>query len=650
LTTAIKDLFAQAEALLRQRDIDAAEKLLSDILSEDPKEPNSLRLLGVIRLGQGRPEEAISLLADAVNAAPDFHRANLDYARALFEGQQSQQASHILEPLCPVLHNAEAWQLLGNVRIELGDPEQGRAAFRKAAEVDPLRTRIAQGVRSLSQGRGRDAEAAFRGVLKENPDHVHALIGLATIAMDAGAVGDATRLLKHGQRISPHTDALWRGLARAHSERADYAAAKHAAERAVALAPGVADCWTMLGTVLASALDPEAARDAFRKSLELKTDQPRVMLSLGHVEKTLGNPQASEAAYSRALSHNPLLGEAMWSKADLKTYRFGDDEIQAMLAALKHKDTTEQDRAAFHFALGKAYEDRQAFQASFEHYGQGNAIKAKHEQFPLDDFNTRGADIRRATEQMQPPAKPTGAVTVPIFILGMPRAGSTLLEQILASHSAVEGTMELPHILNYSREIDAGPHGYPGALTVQSDDHWHALGHRYLEETRAFRGNKPFFIDKMPNNFPHIGLVAKMLPQAVFVDARRDPMDCCFSVFKQNFARGQTFSYDLDVLAGYYKSYITMIEHWQRVLPQRVLSVRYEDVVADLEGQVRRLLSHCGLEFEAACITFHQTKRAVRTASAQQVRQPIYASGVGHWRHYEPWLEPLKTALAGLKA
>ncbi len=645
--SSVREAFQRAEALLRERQTEPAVGQLREILRQHPDEVNSLRLLGAVRLAQGDIAAAIELLETALANAPGFIQAALDLARAYRQSGRLDDAIDCLQACCKqAAGSSEAWELLGDALVERGDNLAGRDAFRRAAAVDPHRQAIATALEALRHGRRQAAEQAFRGILRQRPDHVAALAGLANLALDAEAVDDAERLLRHALKITPNMDTVWRGLARVHSERADYNGAEAAAERALALAPDNADCWTMLGTVQAWGLRPERARDSFERSLELKPHQPRVALSLGHVLKTIGDRTACEQAYRRAADLDPGLGEAWWSLADLKTYAFDDAEIERLKSgiAMRHPDPAQQ--AAFHFALGKALEDRGAHGEAFEQYAAGNAVK--HSQDPFDSMalTDRCRRIESVcTREILSARVPLGsAAATPIFVVGLPWSGSTLIEQILASHSAVQGTMELPQIQNYTRELDAGG-GYPEALTAMRPAELAALGERYLRETGPYRGGASFFIDKMPNNFFHLGLIHMMLPGAVFIDARRHPMDCCFSLFKQNFARGQTFSYSLDVLGAYYRDYLALMRHWEQALPGRVLRVQYETLVADTEGQVRRLLAHCGLPFEEACLRFYETRRPVRTASAEQVRQPINRSGIDVWRRFEAQLEPLKEAL-----
>ena len=641
----IQEKFSTAQNQLQAGESAEAVATLEAILTHDPEEPNSLRLLGLIKLETGDSESAIRLLQRVSDASPNFFQAHLDYGRALFLANKLDDSQKVIERLLSRRQSSEAWQLLANVFAAVPNRAKAVDAFKRAVKTDRFRVEIAKGIQALTDKRGAEAESIFRDVLKKQPDHIHALIGLATIALDTSNAKDAKTLLNHGLRISPHTESLWRGLARAYSENAEFEKAREAAQRAVDLAPDVADCWTMLGTVLAGALEPEKARDAFIKSLAIKANQPRVLLSLGHVEKTIGNPAQSESAYTKAYELDPLLGEAMWSKADLKTYRFSRDEIAQMTSEVDRQQAASTDLAAFHFALGKAYEDQKNFALSFKHYTAGNEIKADLEAFSFPDFKNRNDQIKAAFVHPKQKTAVQESNLCPIFVLGMPRAGSTLIEQILASHSEIEGTMELPQILNFARELESMPAGYERLNGSAGEQLAAEYAERYFSETLPFRSGKQFFIDKMPNNFLHIGFIATILPNAIFIDARRNPLDCCFSVFKQNFARGQTFSYGLDRVGQYFKEYRSMMDHWHNALPYRILEVNYESVVADLESQVKRLLDHCNLPFEESCIRFHETERAVRTASAQQVRQPIYRTGVAHWQNYEEWLEPLKQAI-----
>jgi tetratricopeptide (TPR) repeat protein len=376
----------------------------------------------------------------------------------------------------------------------------------------------------------------------------------------------------------------------------------------------------------------------------------RLPLSIGHVHKTLGNRRESEQAYKACLLLDPNFGEAYWSLADLKNYLFSDEEIAAMRALVKGDGGDDADQAQVHFALGRALEHRKAYAAAFQHYAAGNARRRKSVPFDIEMFESKTQRVRECFDAAFFAKRAgTGCCDpAPIFVVGLPRSGSTLIEQILASHSNVEGTFELPNVLTIVREFDhANPEhdAYPENVLGAPSEHFAVLGRRYIEETAPIRSGRAHFIDKMPNNFSHVGLIHGMLPNAIIVDARRHPMDSCFSTFKQYFAEGQSFSYGLEDLGRYYRCYLSLMDHWDEVLPGKVLHLRYEELVRDPETNIRRLLAHCRLQFEPGCLAFHETKRPVRTASAEQVRQPLYTSGVGYWRNFEPHLEPLRRAL-----
>ncbi|MDE2305886.1 MAG: sulfotransferase, partial [Gammaproteobacteria bacterium] len=358
------------------------------------------------------------------------------------------------------------------------------------------------------------------------------------------------------------------------------------------------------------------------------------------------------AAYRAAARARPAFGDAYWSLANLKTYAFLDSEVAHMIAEESAPQTSAIDRYHLCFALGKAYEDRGEYQRSWQFYSRGNALKREESRYrpEIIENNTR-LQIEICTRRFFEARRGWGASDpAPIFVVGLPRSGSTLIEQILASHPMVEGTQELSDVQRIvlelqGREPDLDHPRYPGVLAQMDEGQFRALGERYLADTMAYRSGKRHFIDKMPNNFRHIGLIHLMLPNARIIDARREPLGCCLSNFKQLFANGQEFSYSIGDIARYYRTYLDLMRHWDRTLPGRVLRVVHEDVVEDLEGNVRRLLEFCGLPFERRCVDFHETARSVRTPSSEQVRRPIFRAGVDQWRHFEPWLGPLREAL-----
>ncbi|HWU01537.1 MAG TPA: sulfotransferase, partial [Novosphingobium sp.] len=376
-----------------------------------------------------------------------------------------------------------------------------------------------------------------------------------------------------------------------------------------------------------------------------------VHLSLGHALKTVGRREEAVAAYRAAYGVRGDFGDAYWSLANLKTYRFTEAEMAALAHWQGAPRVAEVDRIHLHFAYAKGLEDAGDHAGAFAQYAAGNALKAARSGYTADGFDAEVERMIAATPAALFAGASGGAPDPdPIFIVGLPRAGSTLVEQILASHSQIEGTAELPNILAQAHALsardmrEAASH-YPASLSRIAPEDFTEMGRRFMAETRHLRSGKPFFIDKMPNNFRHIGLIARMLPKARIIDARREPMACCFSGFKQLFAEGQEFSYSLEGIGRYYRGYLRLMEHWQAVLPGRILTVQHEDVLEDLEGQLRRLLAFLDLPFEEGCIRFHETKRAVRTASSEQVRRPIDRSGADQWRHFEPFLGPLRAAL-----
>ncbi len=452
--------------------------------------------------------------------------------------------------------------------------------------------------------------------------------------------------------LVPHDHAARADYARVLIARQSYLRARAAITELLEVAPGNAAYRLLQATVYAGLAEHERAITVYEELLAEAPDWPQGRVLLGHSLKAIGRREDALAAYRAAAAARPGFGDAYWSLANLKTYRFSSDELERMRREEAAAAARRVDRYHLCFALGKALEDRGEYGPSFEYYERGNTLKLAASRYrpEFTEINTR-----RQAEVCTAPffQERTGSGAPdpdPILIVGLPRSGSTLIEQILASHSQVEGTQELFDIPRMVLELqgpapDAYHPRYPGVLMRLAPQDLLGLGRRYLDETRAYRRGKPFFIDKMPNNFRHIGLIHLILPNAKIIDVRRDPMACCFSNFKQLFAGGQDFTYGIENIARYYRTYLELMRHWDTVLPGRVLRVRYEDVIEDLSGSVRRILDFCGLKFEPACLTFHRTERSVSTASSEQVRQPLFRDGLSHWRHYAPWLGALEAAL-----
>jgi len=497
-----------------------------------------------------------------------------------------------------------------------------------------------------------ESEQMVRDFLLKQGHHIEAMRLLARIGMEHDVLDDAQLLLEAVLDLEPNYHAARFDYAQVLCRRHLYAAAQQQAEKLLATDRSNRDYRTLHAMTCVGLGQHERAVELYRRLLPGALQPAELHLSIAHSLKTLGQRAPAVAEYHAAASAREGFGDAWWSLANLKTYRFADAELEQMRAAEAAAATGPIDRYHLCFALGKALEDRGQYATSFDYYARGNALKRGASRYRPEviEQNTR-LQVEVCTRELFARREGTGTPgNDPILIVGLPRSGSTLIEQILASHSKVEGTHELADIPRMVVELQGrdwqleNPR-YPAALAQMSADDFRRLGEKYLKDTRSYRSGKPHFIDKMPNNFRHVGLIHLMLPNARIIDARREPLACCFGNFKQLFAHGQEFAYSLEDLARYYRTYLELMRHWDVVLPGRVLRVHYEDVVADLEGNVRRILDHCGLEFEPACVDFHRTERSVRTASSEQVRQPIYREALDQWRHYEPWLGALREAL-----
>jgi tetratricopeptide (TPR) repeat protein len=648
--TAFDARLRQARAALRAGQAATAEKWLRALEAES-SEVNCLWLLGVALLDQDKVGEAVAMLERAVRAAPGCADARVDLARACRSaGELVRARQEVRRVLEASPHHHLAWLAYGDVLVDLGQYADARIAFERARFTDPQRARIEAASAALLADERKKSEELFREILREDPSHVAALCGLAGLALTADRAHDAERLLRHALRRSAYVPLAYRGLAPALVQLARLREADAATRHLQRMEPESPQTWITTAAVQIRFMRQEQALEAYERAARLKPDEVGLRVSAGHVQKTLGRRRESEASYKAALQMDPGLAEAYWSLADLKNYSFTDEEIAAMQQLLVRDKRGRSNEARLHFALGRAFEQRQEYARAFGYYAQGNALRRPDTPFDIAHFEQRVARVNAFFDAAFFTARAGSGDSspAPIFIVGLPRSGSTLIEQILASHSRVEGTMELPNILNMVSEFDdmaAGRNGYPEKVGTASAAQLTALGGRYLAETAPLRSGREYFIDKLPNNFSHVGLIHAILPRATVIDARRHPMDACFSTYKQCFAEGQGFSYDLEDLGRYYRCYLSQMDHWGAVLPGKVLHVQYEELVRDPKAQIRRLLGHCGLTFEPACLRFHETRRPVRTASAEQVRQPLYASAVGYWRHFEKELEPLRHAL-----
>ena len=550
-------------------------------------------------------------------------------------------------------NSAAALRLLGLSLRATGQAEEAAEYEQralKAATADPVLLRAGH---ALITNQLHEAEPLLKERLRRDPHDYSAMRMLAELAARIGRMGDSETLLRRALELAPSFQ----------SARANLATVLYRQNRA-------SDALEQLDRIAAEGELPDGVRNLkaaalgriggyqeaiglYRDVLGRHREQPKIWMSLAHLLKTVGEQEEAIAAYRRAIDLAPSLGEVWWSLANLKTVEFADSDVAAMEAALDDAALNPDDELHLHFALGKAFEDRRDAEQAWGHYAAGNRIRAaqlRHDPERITGIVDRSIELMTADFFAEREGQGCDAPD-PIFILGLPRAGSTLLEQILASHSQVEGTMELPDIHNLVRRID-GKHGpgergnYPNGLANLEPDALRALGREYLDTTRIQRTEgKPYFIDKMPNNWAYAGFIRLILPNAKIIDARRHPLDCGFSNFKQHFARGQAFSYDLPHIGRYYADYVRMMAHLDAVQPHKVHRAIHERLIDNPEQVIRALLDYCGLEWEDGCLNFHENKRAVRTASSEQVRRPLSRSGIGQWKPFEPWLDPLKEAL-----
>jgi tetratricopeptide (TPR) repeat protein len=508
---------------------------------------------------------------------------------------------------------------------------------------------------ALAEDRLSDAEPLLRAHLKQIPTDVAAIRLMAELAARIGRLKDSEALLRRALELAPSFGAARANLATILYKQNRFADAVVELDAVLEAGGDNPAQESLKAAALGRIGGYDEAVGLYKQLTERFPAHAKLWMSYGHMLKTVGDQDGSVAAYREALAAEPTLGEVYWSLANLKTVRFSDDDVSAMETALTTEELAHEDRFHLHFALGKAFEERQSHEAAFGHYAKGNALRsAELEHDPAEVSAHVDQVIARFTPEFVDAHVGHGHDAAdPIFILGMPRAGSTLIEQILASHSMVEGTMELPDIpaiaMREGRDFGGGPAAWVDAVAAISSDRLAELGAEFVERTRIQRKTeKPYFIDKLPNNWAYTGLIHLILPNAKIIDARRHPLDCCFSNFRQHFAKGQSFSYDLDHMGRYYADYARAMAHFDAVLPGRVHRVVHEKMLDDPETEIRALLAYLDLPFEEGCLNFHENKRAVRTASSEQVRRPINRDGVDQWKPYEAHLEPLKAALGDL--
>ena len=632
-----------------------AEALLDTLsLVRDLPENRDLLLIAATSLRHlGRIPEALAMLERLEVLQPRFSRLHQERGLCHVRLKDAPRAIEALlravniNPALP-----QSWSMLEGLYRLTGDAPNAATAVAHVATLKALPAEVVTATSLFADGELAPAEQIVRAFLLRYGDHPEAMRLLAKIGMAHDVLDDAEMLLEAVVEMVPDHRAARYDYAQVLTQRHKHTRAREQVERLLDLDPANADYRSLAATIAVGLGDSEKAIALYRDMLADMPGTPDVHLWMAHALKTVGRVPEAVESYRAAAAARPAFGDAWWSLANLKLYRFEDEELARMRAEEASPATTPADRAHLCFALGKALEDRGETAESWRYYERGNVLKRAESRYrpEIIETNTRGQTQVCTRDFFARRAGWGDARVDPIFILGLPRSGSTLLEQILASHSAVEGTQELADIQRIvlelqGRDPDLDNPRYPAALTKMTREDFQRLGERYLAETRVYRTGRPFFIDKMPNNFRHVGLIQLILPNATIIDARREPLACCFSNLKQLFAQGQEFTYSVDDIARYYRTYLELMQHWDAVLPGRVLRVWHEDVVEDLKGNVRRILEFCGLAFEPACVEFHKTKRAVRTASSEQVRQPLFRDGLFQWRNYEPWLGPLKDSL-----
>lgn len=641
-------------AALLESDPAAATRAAQELVREHPGHSPAVLLLGTAQRRSGDAQAAAAVLTELAAAQPGSAALHLELARAqLAQGKLAEAFSSLTRTLALEPDLAEAWRELSSLHAARGEWRECDVAYARYAALTNQDARLGEAAAAIAQERLDHASALLRSELARHPDDVVALRLLAQVAVKREDFAEGERLFNECLELAP-------GYSRARFELAEMLLIQQKAEpmlplieRLRALEPGNLDYRTLQSAACGLLGQSELAVRILADLVVEHPEHPIGWMYYGHALRSAGRTEEAIAAYRRSAQLSPGFGEAWFSLANLKTFRFTPDEIDTMRAQLARTDLSRADRWHFEFSLGNALEHAGDFAGSFEHYARGNQLRRASIQYDPERTTaligrTRALFTREFFAARAGAGHPSGE---PIFIVGLPRAGSTLLEQILASHSQVEGTRELPDISAFARELgvwDAAP-TYPASVARLGRAELAALGERYLRQTRPHRLlGRPRFVDKMGNNFLDVGLIHLILPNARIIDARRAPLACCFSNFKQHFESGVWFSYSLEELGRYYRDYVALMAHFDEVLPERIHRVNYEDLIADLEGEVRRLLEYCGLPFEEQCLRFHETRRVVQTASSEQVRRPLYADSVEEWRNYEPWLGPLKEALGEL--
>ena len=636
--------YQNAKDLINKKDYIQASEQLNEILKVFPNELNSIYLLIDCYIKLNNPIKALEFTHSALNIKNNDKKLLQLEIRLNEYLERDSESIHLLRIFIDKFSDLGALKHLSNLLVKQDKSDDADDLIKNFFENNEDYGLLYKGVRHLQASRFRKAEDAFKKVLIEDENNIDALRFMGILAFKSGNHDIAEAMLTKALKLDPTYSLVWANLAQVFSVTGQLDKAKKSFKNILNMNPKNGLIWAEYGTVLTKLANYKEGRDAYLKALEFKPDSPRVHLSLGHVYKTMGKIDSSIDSYKNTILQNNLSGEAYWSLANLKTYSFSENEMKDMEETLRG-DMSDIERSQMHFALGKAYEVKKDFDKSFKNYYEGNKVKKGLIKYSSDDTadNTKRILDFFNQENIQKLAKSSTRDRDPIFVLGMPRSGSTLVDQIISSHSKVDGTQELPNIIKIAAELNSNNQkNYPEVLKELDESKLSNLGKDYISETAWARDSAPFFIDKMPNNFIHIGLIKTILPNAKIIDTRRDPMDTCFSCFKQFFARGQLFTYSLEDLGNYYTDYIRAMNHWHNIYGKDIYTVHYDNVINKTEETIRELIDYCELPFEKECLEFYNSSRPVKTPSAEQVRQPIYKSGLNYWKNYEKHLLPLK--------
>ncbi len=650
---AINETLREAKKRLRLNDLAGAKQGLSQILNTQPAHREALYYSAVIARQEGKADAASDALAKLIQNHSNYGRAYQEHGLLLMAQQRHDEAFKAFNraiKLNPAL--VSSWGALVNLLDAKGDREGAVLAMQNAKALSSLPPELLTASSLIHEDRLFLAEQLCRQYLRKDKKHPEGMRLLAEIGNQLQILDDAEFLLESCVEFHPGFHRARLEYVQVLHKRQKFQKALEQAQILYELAPENIAFEIALANEFQAVGEFEKALESYDSALTKNPKLPSVLTAKGHALKTVGRTDEAIATYQKAYATQADYGDAFWSLANLKTYRFSDAELEHMREAESEQAIDLNDRIHMCFALGKAYEDRAQYDDSFEFYERGNALKKEQTRYDPARFEAE-FELQKSlfTEEFFAERQGFGASdNAPIFVVGLPRAGSTLLEQILASHSQIDGTMELANVIGLAHRLNGKKRQqsetpYPGILQSLDSDKFASFGEAFIKDTAFHRQGGTHFVDKMPNNFRHIALIQLMLPNAKIIDARRHPMACCFSGFKQLFAEGQEFTYGLNSIGRYYKAYVDLMDHYQAALPNRILKVQHEDVIADLEGQVRRMLDYLELPFEQSCVEFHKTERAVRTPSSEQVRQPIYSTGMDQWRNFESHLDPLVDAL-----